>query len=77
MGIFQTVAEAQTLENTSIEIIHEIERGNVQHALFDFDGTISLVRDGWQSVMVPMMVDVLLKETQTDETAGRIRTGCC
>ena len=58
----------QTLENTSIEIIHEIERGNIQHALFDFDGTISLVRDGWQTVMVPMMVDVLLKETQTDET---------
>ncbi|RKU07378.1 haloacid dehalogenase [Candidatus Poribacteria bacterium] len=62
------MAKSHTLENTSIEIIHEIERGNIQHALFDFDGTISLVRDGWQSVMVPMMVDVLLKETQTDET---------
>ena len=62
------MARSQTLENTSIEIIHEIERGNIQHALFDFDGTISLVRDGWQSVMVPMMVDILLDETQTDET---------
>ncbi len=61
------MAESQTLENTSIEIVREIERGKIQHALFDFDGTISLVRDGWQSVMVPMMVDVLLKETQTDE----------
>ena len=62
------MAGTQTLENTSIEIIREIEGANIQHALFDFDGTISLVRDGWQSVMVPMMVDVLLKETQTDET---------
>lgn len=62
------MAGTQTLENTSIEIIREIERGKVQHALFDFDGTISIVRDGWQTVMVPMMVDVLLKETQTDET---------
>ena len=62
------MAGIQTLENTSIEIIHEIEGANIQHALFDFDGTISLVRDGWQTVMVPMMVDVLLKETQTDET---------
>ncbi len=62
------MARPQTLENTSIEIIHEIERAKVQHALFDFDGTISLVRDGWQTVMVPMMVDILLKETQTDET---------
>ena len=62
------MAEPRTLENTSIEIVREIEGANIQHALFDFDGTISLVRDGWQSVMVPMMVDVLLKETQTDET---------
>ena len=62
------MAELQTLENTSIEIVRKIERTNIQHALFDFDGTISIVRDGWQSVMVPMMVDVLLKETQTDET---------
>ena len=62
------MAKSHTLENTSIEIVHEIERGNLQHALFDFDGTISLVRDGWQSVMVPMMVDILLEETQTDET---------
>ena len=62
------MTRTQTLENTSIEIIHEIERANIQHALFDFDGTISIIRDGWQSIMVPMMVDVLLKETQTDET---------
>ena len=62
------MAKSHTLENTSIEIIREIERGKVQHALFDFDGTISLVRDGWQTVMVPMMVDILLEETQTDET---------
>ena len=62
------MTEPQTLENTSIEIVRKIERANIQHALFDFDGTISLVRNGWQSVMVPMMVDVLLKETQTDET---------
>ena len=58
----------QTLENTSIEIVRKIERANIQHALFDFDGTISVIRDGWQSIMVPMMVDVLREETQTDET---------
>ncbi len=62
------MAGTQTLDNTSIEIIREIEGANIQHALFDFDGTISLIRDGWQTVMVPMMVDILLKETQTGET---------
>ncbi len=28
--------------------------------LFDFDGTISLIRAGWVEVMVPMMVEILL-----------------
>ncbi|HBY58247.1 MAG TPA: haloacid dehalogenase [Solibacterales bacterium] len=28
-------------------------------ALFDFDGTISLIRSGWMEVMVPMMVEEL------------------
>jgi phosphoglycolate phosphatase-like HAD superfamily hydrolase len=38
-------------------------------ALFDFDGTISLVRTGWVDVMVPMMVDVLaaLKTGESEE----------
>ncbi|MAF11878.1 haloacid dehalogenase [Candidatus Poribacteria bacterium] len=33
--------------------------GRVRSALFDFDGTISLIRTGWQDIMVPMMVDIL------------------
>jgi phosphoglycolate phosphatase len=35
--------------------------------LFDFDGTISLLRTGWEEVMVPMMVDILA-ETGTGES---------
>jgi phosphoglycolate phosphatase-like HAD superfamily hydrolase len=47
---------------TDIEIInHRIERGHIRHALFDFDGTVSLIREGWQGVMIPMMVEVLLE----------------
>jgi phosphoglycolate phosphatase len=33
---------------------------NARVALFDFDGTISLIRSGWVDVMVPMMVEILL-----------------
>ena len=45
------------LPDTQIEVIDAaIERGRIRHALFDFDGTISLIRQGWQGVMVPMMV---------------------
>ncbi|MGC8781344.1 MAG: HAD family hydrolase [Anaerolineae bacterium] len=44
-----------------IEIIHpDIVRGRIRHALFDFDGTLSLIREGWQGVMIPLMVEVLL-----------------
>ena len=28
-------------------------------ALLDFDGTLSLIRQGWQDVMIPMMVEIL------------------
>ena len=54
-----------SLENTPIEIINpHIERGRIRHALFDFDGTVSLIREGWQGVMIPMMVEVLLETPQ-------------
>ena len=35
--------------------------------LFDFDGTISLIRAGWVDVMIPMMVEIL-REVGTDES---------
>lgn len=56
------------LDQTAIEIHRDIETGNICHVVFDFDGTISLIRDGWQNVMVPMMVEVLQIETDTPET---------
>jgi len=41
--------------------------------LFDFDGTVSLIRSGWVAVMVPMMVEILLElktgEPEQDLTA--------
>jgi phosphoglycolate phosphatase-like HAD superfamily hydrolase len=36
-----------------------VRRGPFRAALFDFDGTLSLIREGWPRVMVGMMVDVL------------------
>src|SRR5580658_1836267 len=35
--------------------------------LFDFDGTLSLIRSGWMKVMVPMMVEILA-DLQTGES---------
>jgi phosphoglycolate phosphatase-like HAD superfamily hydrolase len=33
-------------------------RPQIRHALFDFDGTLSLLREGWPEVMVPMFVEM-------------------
>ena len=46
--------------HNSIEVVNQsAPRGRFRVALFDFDGTLSLIREGWQGVMIPMMVDVL------------------
>src|SRR6185503_8584616 len=34
-------------------------RPNVSHVLFDFDGTLSLIREGWPEIMVPMFAEML------------------
>jgi len=41
-------------------------------ALFDFDGTLSLIRSGWIDVMVPMMVEILL-DLKTGESEAELR----
>jgi len=46
----------------NIEIINpDSKKGRFKSALFDFDGTISLIREGWRDVMIPYFVEVLKK----------------
>jgi len=48
------------LPGTSIEVVNRAaQRGRFRCALFDFDGTISLLREGWQGIMAPMMVEMI------------------
>jgi phosphoglycolate phosphatase-like HAD superfamily hydrolase len=55
-----------------IEVINpDLPRGRFRSVLFDFDGTLSLIREGWPQVMIPMMVDVL-RETGTAETEAEL-----
>ena len=58
-------------------MIEEIRPGvtaaRARVALFDFDGTISLIRSGWVNVMVPMMVEIL-DALKTGETESEITT---
>jgi phosphoglycolate phosphatase-like HAD superfamily hydrolase len=69
----------KTLPGTHIEIINnrsfdyaqDDKDRAIRFALFDFDGTVSLIRTGWQGVMIPMMVDILLDVTD-DETEAEL-----
>jgi phosphoglycolate phosphatase-like HAD superfamily hydrolase len=55
-----------------IEVLHpDLPRGRFRSVLFDFDGTLSLIREGWPQVMIPMMVDCL-RETGTPETDAEL-----
>ena len=50
-----------------LEILRpQLPRGRFRSVLVDFDGTLSLIREGWPQVMIPMMVGIL-KETGTNE----------
>lgn len=54
-----------------MKVLHEVKGETVRHVLFDFDGTISVIREGWEKVMGPYMVEVLSEagggEDVTDE----------
>jgi phosphoglycolate phosphatase-like HAD superfamily hydrolase len=55
-----------------IEVLRtDLPRGRFRSVLFDFDGTLSLIREGWPQVMIPMMVGVL-RETGTAETDAEL-----
>lgn len=44
-------------------------RRGLGHVLFDFDGTLSLIRQGWPEVMVPMFVEMLPRQAGDTEDA--------
>ena len=57
-----------------IEVLREnLPRGRFRSVLFDFDGTLSVIREGWPQVMIPMMVEALRQtgtaENETELTA--------
>ena len=67
--VVQEIGNTRLLPGTSVEIIRELDLDfPPEHAVFDFDGTLSLIREGWPEVMIPMMVEVL-QETGTTESA--------
>ncbi len=61
------------LRGCGIELVGGFRsQATLRHALFDFDGTLSLIREGWPEVMIPMMIE-FLQETGTDESPAALR----
>jgi phosphoglycolate phosphatase len=46
-------------------------RPAISHVLFDFDGTLSLIREGWPEVMIPMFLEMLPALPRETEEARR------
>jgi phosphoglycolate phosphatase len=46
-------------------------RPEISHVLFDFDGTLSLIREGWPEVMLPMFVELLPPRPHEKESERR------
>lgn len=63
------------MHNTSsqVEIIRPWKDFDIRYALFDFDGTISLIREGWQDIMIPYFAQVL-QEAAPEEDPRQILT---
>ncbi|HPU98691.1 MAG TPA: HAD hydrolase-like protein [Candidatus Hydrogenedentes bacterium] len=60
--------EQHFLPGTEIEVVNpNLTLGQIRHALFDFDGTISLLREGWQNIMGPVCVEMIAGDTEPTE----------
>ena len=72
--IAEDIRQAKYLENTEVEIINKWpEEPAIKHAVFDNDGTVSTLREGWEKIMAPVMVRAILGEkySDADETLYR------
>ncbi len=48
------MSESTLFPDWSLEVIAPVEKGRqFKIAMFDFDGTLSLIREGWQEIMIP------------------------
>jgi phosphoglycolate phosphatase-like HAD superfamily hydrolase len=52
--------------------IRPVPEVRVRAALFDFDGTVSLIREGWQEIMIGFMVETIL-EVEPSLTVDELR----
>jgi rfaE bifunctional protein kinase chain/domain len=63
----EDIRQAIYLKDTETEIIRQLPKDlSVRHAIFDHDGTISTLREGWETIMAPMMIKAVLGDKFPD-----------
>jgi phosphoglycolate phosphatase-like HAD superfamily hydrolase len=72
MNAFDVSAYGRRVPGTEIILVSDlaIEKAP-KFALFDSDGTISTLRQGWEEVMAPVMVGMICGETEPTEAIRR------
>lgn len=73
--------QASMIEGTDIEIATALPpQAKFTHAIFDHDGTVSTLRQGWEQIMEPMMIRAILgdrfrtaDETLYHKVVGQVR----
>jgi rfaE bifunctional protein kinase chain/domain len=70
----ENIRLANYLQDSEVEIITNWkEKPRIAHAIFDHDGTISTLREGWENIMAPVMMRAILgdKFDTADESVFR------
>jgi rfaE bifunctional protein kinase chain/domain len=73
-GLAESPRLATYLPGTEIEIIGDQPRDlEIKHCIFDHDGTLSTLREGWEQIMEPMMMKAILGNhyRTVDETSNQ------
>jgi phosphoglycolate phosphatase-like HAD superfamily hydrolase len=62
--IAEDIRKARYFENSEIEIVNNVPADlNIRYAIFDNDGTVSTLREGWEQIMAPMMIKAVLGDS--------------
>lgn len=69
----RTPMNAINVGELQIETIRMVPDLRRTYAIFDHDGTISVLREGWEPVMFQLMVEAIIGEQRPDLSLSRIR----
>ncbi|MCI0531072.1 MAG: carbohydrate kinase family protein, partial [candidate division Zixibacteria bacterium] len=63
----EEIRSASYVAGTEIELVTALHgQLNIRYAIFDHDGTISTLREGWEQIMSPMMVRAIMGNRYLD-----------